>query len=52
MDRGSVVAEGTAEELARDDRVRQAYLGGGTTSSNAVTGGAQGAGGTATKEEP
>ena len=36
MDRGTVVAEGTPAELARDDVVRRAYLGGGTTSSNAV----------------
>jgi branched-chain amino acid transport system ATP-binding protein len=52
MDRGSVVAEGTAAELSSDDRVRRAYLGGGTTSSNAVTGGPSEPGGTTTKEEP
>lgn len=37
MDRGSIVAEGTADELARDDRVRRAYLGGDSTSSSSVT---------------
>jgi branched-chain amino acid transport system ATP-binding protein len=37
MDRGSIVAEGTADELARDDRVRKAYLGGDSTSSSGVT---------------
>lgn len=36
MDRGEVVAEGTPTELAQDDRVRRAYLGGGTTSSSAI----------------
>jgi branched-chain amino acid transport system ATP-binding protein len=36
MDRGRVVAEGTPAELASDDRLRRAYLGGGTTSSSAI----------------
>jgi hypothetical protein len=36
MERGSVVASGTPEELAGDERVRSAYLGAGTTSSGAV----------------
>jgi branched-chain amino acid transport system ATP-binding protein len=38
MERGSVVATGTPDELAGDERVRSAYLGAGTTSSSAVTG--------------
>jgi len=36
MERGSVVANGTPDELAGDERVRSAYLGAGTTSSGAV----------------
>ncbi|HRW17686.1 MAG TPA: ABC transporter ATP-binding protein [Dermatophilaceae bacterium] len=36
MDRGSVVAEGTPADLASDERVRAAYLGGGSTSSSGV----------------
>ena len=36
MDRGRVVAEGTPDELADDERVRAAYLGAGSTSSGAV----------------
>lgn len=36
MERGSVVAQGTPAELAQDDRVRAAYLGGGSTSSGSV----------------
>jgi len=36
MERGSVVATGTPDELAGDERVRSAYLGAGTTSSGAV----------------
>lgn len=36
MDRGSVVAEGTTDELAQDDRVRRAYLGGDAASSNTL----------------
>lgn len=36
MDRGRVVAEGTPAELADDERVRVAYLGGGSTSSGSV----------------
>lgn len=36
MERGSVVAKGTPDELAGDERVRSAYLGAGTTSSGAV----------------
>jgi len=36
MDRGRVVAEGTPDQLADDERVRAAYLGGGSTSSGSV----------------
>jgi branched-chain amino acid transport system ATP-binding protein len=36
MDRGNVVASGTPAELADDERVRSAYLGGGSTSSGSV----------------
>jgi branched-chain amino acid transport system ATP-binding protein len=36
MERGSVVAQGTPAELSSDDRVRKAYLGGGSTSSGSV----------------
>ncbi|MFP5334380.1 MAG: ABC transporter ATP-binding protein [Actinomycetes bacterium] len=36
MDRGRVVVEGAPAELADDDRVRTAYLGGGSTSSGSV----------------
>ncbi len=36
MDRGRVVAEGTPAELASDERVRAAYLGGSATSSSSV----------------
>ena len=36
MERGSVVAQGTPAELAQDDRVRAAYLGGGSTSSGSL----------------
>jgi len=36
MDRGRVVAEGTPAELASDERVRAAYLGGSSTSSSGV----------------
>jgi branched-chain amino acid transport system ATP-binding protein len=36
MERGSVVATGTPDDLAGDERVRSAYLGAGTTSSGAV----------------
>ncbi len=36
MDRGNVVASGTPAELADDERVRSAYLGGGAASSGSV----------------
>ena len=36
MERGSVVAQGTPADLSSDDRVRRAYLGGGSTSSGSV----------------
>ncbi len=36
MDRGRFVAEGTPAQLAGDERVRVAYLGGGSTSSGSV----------------
>lgn len=36
MDRGRVVAEGTPDELADDERVRAAYLGGSSTSSGSI----------------
>ena len=36
MDRGRVVAEGTPAELASDERVRAAYLGGSSTSSSGI----------------
>lgn len=36
MDRGKVVAEGTPADLASDERVRAAYLGGSSTSSSGV----------------
>jgi len=36
MDRGKVVAEGTPADLASDERVRAAYLGGSSTSSSGI----------------
>ncbi len=36
MDRGNVVAEGNPTELASDERVRSAYLGGSSTSSSGL----------------
>ncbi|MDF2092504.1 ABC transporter ATP-binding protein [Knoellia sp. 3-2P3] len=36
MERGTVVAQGTPADLSSDDRVRKAYLGGGSTSSGSV----------------
>ncbi|HEX2704736.1 MAG TPA: ABC transporter ATP-binding protein [Candidatus Lustribacter sp.] len=36
MDRGRVVATGTAAELAQDERVRMAYLGGSSTTSGSI----------------
>ncbi|MDN5789274.1 MAG: ABC transporter ATP-binding protein [Micrococcales bacterium] len=38
MDRGRVIAEGTADELADDPIVRAAYLGGRSTSSGSISG--------------
>ncbi len=37
MDRGSAVTEGTPAQLASDERVRAAYLGGGSTSSSGIS---------------
>jgi ABC-type lipopolysaccharide export system ATPase subunit len=42
MERGSVVATGTQDDLAGDERVRSAYLGAGTTSSGAALTGRNG----------
>jgi branched-chain amino acid transport system ATP-binding protein len=39
MDRGRVVAEGTPDELADDERVRAAYLGAGASSSGSASSG-------------
>jgi branched-chain amino acid transport system ATP-binding protein len=36
MDRGRLVAEGTPADLASDERVRAAYLGGSSTSSSSI----------------
>ena len=36
MDRGRLVAEGTPADLASDERVRAAYLGGSSTSSSSL----------------
>lgn len=53
LDRGHIVASCKPEELARNERVLQAYLGGGsasTTTATAATAGAGGAGGSYEKE--
>ena len=52
MDRGRVVAEGTPDELADDERVRAAYLGAGSTSSGAVASRAKTETATPTEEVP
>ncbi|MGV1028096.1 MAG: hypothetical protein ACOYBU_06185 [Dermatophilaceae bacterium] len=36
MDRGTIVADGTPDGLASDERVRAAYLGGSATSSSSL----------------